>query len=188
MEEVDTDLISVVTNGEVDEESEQNLITNLRQLQKDAADVFGKTKVMDVPGYQGMLGIEYQYISSEVTEKIARDIRRETKHVNGAGTNLLSSVDTLIAASKNVLIRNGNHGEWLNEDGSYAEGVHPINKNHQVNFKNTELARILEYDAMDSREVVLGLYGSEHKIIQANIILSQWLTDKSRTADEDFLG
>jgi hypothetical protein len=185
-----TGVVTSMTNGGIGEEDEQALISNLRQLRADAADLYGKTKVMDVPGYHGMLGVEFQYISSEVTEKIAREVRRETKNVNGQGVSLLSSLDTLIAASKNVLKRAKRYasGDWLNEDGTYAEGVTSISKDHQVNFRSDELARILDYDASDPREVVIGLYGSEHKIIQANVLLSQWLTDKSRTADEDFLG
>jgi hypothetical protein len=76
-----------------------------------------------------------------------------------------------------VLIRADVHRNWR-----------PLAKQHQVNFRSLELARTLDYVADDSREVVLGLYGSEHKVIEANIILSRWLTDKTRTADEDFLG
>ena len=174
-------------NGDGDSEEKDNLLTNLRQLRKDATDLYGHTKVLEVPGYEGLLAIEYQYISSEVTEKIARDVRRETKNVNGIGTNLLASLDTLIAASKNVLIRNSAHGNWIEDDGSYCQGVRGINGGSQVNFKNTALAEILDYDASDSRDVVLGLYGSEHKIVEANIILSRWLTDRTRTSDEDFL-
>jgi hypothetical protein len=166
-----------VTNGEVDDESQGALLDNLKQLRAEATNLYGTTHIMEVPGYQGLLAIEYQYISSEVTENIARDVRRETKNVNGAGSGLLSSVDTLVAASKNVLIRKDIHHDWR-----------PLDKNRQVNFRSLELARTLDYVADDSREVVLGLYGSEHKVIEANIFLSRWLTDKTRTADEDFLG
>jgi len=193
--ETETDFITTVadmsgmtTLSETEDDEATNLITNLRQLRTDAVDLYGHTKVLDVPGYKGMLAIEYQYISAEVTEKIARDVRRETKNVNGVGTNLLASLDTLIAASKNVLIRRKIQGEWLTEDGGLGIGVKGIGGEHQVNLRSTELAEILNYDAADPRDVVLGLFGSEHKIIEANIILSRWLTDKTRTSDEDFLG
>jgi hypothetical protein len=166
-----------VTNGEVDDESQGALLDNLKQLRAEATNLFGTTKVMEVPGYKGLLAIEYQYINSEVTEVIAREVRRETKNVNGIGMNLLASLDTLIAASKNVLIRKDTHRDWR-----------PLDKEHQVNFKSLTLARTLDYPADDSRDVVLGLYGSEHSVIEANILLSRWLTDKTRTADEDFLG
>lgn len=178
-----TDVPDSTENGDGD----ANLITNLKHLRTEAVDVYGHTKVLEVPGYKGLMAIEYQYINAEVTENIARTIRRETKNHNGVGTNLLASLDTLIAASMNVLVRKETDGEWLREDGSYGAGVHPIDRENQVNFRDLELARILGYDAADSREVVLGLFGSEHSIIQANIMLSGWLTDKTRTADEDFL-
>lgn len=186
--EIEHTEFDIAGNGEVGEDDEANLIANLRQLRSETANVFGSTKVMEVPGYEGLLAIEYNYISSEVTEKIARDVRRETRSVNGAGTTLLSSLDTLIAASKNVLIRNRAQGDWVTEDGSYAPGVRPIRRDHAVNFRSVELATILDYDAGNSREVVLGLYGSEHSVIEANVFLSRWMTDKTRTADEDFLG
>jgi hypothetical protein len=177
------------SNGGVEEEDKQDLLSNLKALRREATDLYGKSKVLEVPGYHGMMAIEYQYISSEVTEKIARDVRRETKNVNGIGTNLLASLDTLIAASKNVLTRReGVSGDWLLEDGTYGPGVRPISGEHQVNLRSTELSRLLDYDAADSREVVLGLFGSEHSVIEQNIFLSRWLTDKTRTADEDFLG
>jgi hypothetical protein len=183
-----TTVSGVITNGEVDDETQDALLDNLKQLRTEAVDLFGTSKVMEVPGYKGLMAVEYAYISSEVTEHIAREVRRETKNVNGIGTNLLASLDTLIASSKNILIRKEAGSEWVNKDGSYAPGVHPINKSKQVNFKSLELSRILDYPADDSREVVLGVYGSEHKVIEANIILSRWMTDKTRTADEDFLG
>jgi hypothetical protein len=166
-----------VTNGEVDDESQGALLDNLKQLRAEATNLFGTTKVMEIPGYHGLLAIEYTYINAEVTEMIARDVRRETKNVNGIGMNLLASLDTLIAASKNVLIRKDVQRDWR-----------PLDKEHQVNFKSLELARTLDYPASNSREVVLGVYGSEHSVIEANILLSRWLTDKTRTADEDFLG
>jgi hypothetical protein len=177
MEDELTTVTGVTTNGEVDDEAQGALLDNLKQLRTEATNLYGQNKIMEVPGYQGLLAIEYQYISSEVTESIGRDVRRETKNVNGIGSGLLASIDTLIAASKNVLIRSDVHNEWR-----------PINKNKQVNFKSLEMSRILDYPADDSREVVLGLYGSEHKVIEANIILSRWMTDKTRTSDEDFLG
>jgi hypothetical protein len=187
MEDIETGNMTVATNGEVDEDDEVNLIANLKQLRTDASNLYGVKHVMDVPGYKGLMAVEYGYISSEVTEKIARDVRRETKNNNGAGMNLLSSIDTLVAASRNVLIRKAATGDWLLPDGEYAPGVRPIRKDHTVNFRTTELATILDYDAKDGREVVLGLYGSEHSIIEANVFLSRWMTDKTRTADEDFL-
>jgi len=173
----------VSSNGDV---GTDDLLGNLRQLRADAANVFGISKVMEVPGYLGKLAVEYQYINAEVTEEIARSVRRETKNVNGIGTNLLSSLETLIAASKNVLIRKATTDDWVSIDGRehWPESV-----TRYVNFRdNMKLANLLDYEAGDSRELVLGLYGSEHKVVEANLILSRWLTDKSRTSDEDFLG
>jgi hypothetical protein len=95
-------------------------------------------------------------------------------------------LETLIAASKNVLIRKATTDDWVSIDGRehWPELV-----TRYVNFRdNMKLANLLDYDASNSRELVLGLYGSEHKVVEANLILSRWLTDKSRTSDEDFLG
>ena len=176
------------TPDEVAENGAVDIIESLRQTRAEVADVFGKTKVLDVPGYKGLLAVEYQYISSEVTEKISREIRRETRNVNGSGVTLLASLDTLIAASKRVLIRDKAEGSWTDESGQLSPGVRGIDGDRPVNFRGHRLAEILRYDAGDNREVVLGLFGSEHSVIQQQILLSNWLTDRSRTADEDFFG
>jgi hypothetical protein len=187
MEDTETQ-VDLAANGNGDGEAPPNLIEQLRQTRVEVAEVFGKTHALSVPGYQGLLGIEYVYISSEVTEKIARDVRRETKNVNGIGSSLLSALDTMIAASRNVLVRDEAKGEWLKEDGSLSEGVRGIDTTKQVNLRTTRLAEILNYDAVDGREVVLGLFGSEHKIIEHSLLLSRWMTDSTQTMDEDFLG
>jgi hypothetical protein len=49
------------------------------------------------------------------------------------------------------------------------------------------LARLLNFDADSGREVVLGLFGSEHAITNQNMILSNWLADRTKQLDEDFL-
>ena len=179
---------ATATNGAIDEETEGALLDNLKHLRTEAADVFGTTKIMEVPGYHGLLAIEYQYINSEVTEQIARDIRRETKNVNGIGTNLLASLDTLIAASKSVMVRDKLEEEWRPITQSRKEWLAGEQHHKRISFRQMDLSHLLDYSAGDFREVALGIYGSEHAVIEANVILSRWLTDKSRTADEDFLG
>lgn len=154
-----------------------DLLATLSEARKEAQP-FGKTKLIEVPGYHGLLAIEYQYIGSEITEAIARKVRRETRSVDGQGSGLLASIDTLRAACKRVLCRrSADEKEWISVGG----------KSKPVVRLDTTLSRLLNYDADDGREVVLGLFGSEHAINQQNLIVSQWLADKSRTSDEDFL-
>lgn len=197
----------IVTTGSLADEPDeldgegkaQDIIESLRQQRREVADVYNKTKILDVPGYNGLLAVEYQYINSEVTEDIARKIRRETKNVNGRGLTLLSAVDTLVAASKRVLIRDKAEGDWIDADGNLAPGVRGIesepraqnvgiDNNRPVSLRGTALSKVLKYAADDDRENVMGLFGSEHSVIQTQVLLSNWLTDRSRTADEDFFG
>lgn len=153
-----------------------DLLSDIRQARVDAQP-FGKTKILEVPGYRGLLAIEYQYIGSEITEAIARKVRRETRAANGAGSSLLGSIDTLRAACKRVLVRRNTTDKWISIGGAERPYVR----------LDSQLAGLLNYEADDGREVVLGLFGSEHKIVQQNVILSQWLADQTRQLDEDFL-
>jgi len=170
--EVDEE-VEVSENGDVP----TDVLESIREARVEAQP-FGKTKLIEVPGYHGLLAIEYQYIGSEITESIARKVRRETRAVDGRGSSLLSSIDTLRAACKRVLCRRSvEDKEWMSVGGT----TQPVVR------LDTKLSRLLNYDADDGREVVLGLFGSEHAILQQNIVLSNWLADKTRQADEDFL-
>lgn len=157
-----------------DEGNEDSLFQNLRNAREDLQP-FGHTITLEVPGYKGLLGIDFQYIGTDVTEKIARKIARNTKSVNGEGSSLLASLDTLIAACREVMVRDNPDQVWR----SIKPGYVPVKL-------DTRLSEILKYDARDQREVVLGLFGSEHAIIQMNVQLSRWLTDITRKVDEDF--
>lgn len=159
-------------NGDVPE----SLLSELRDAQREAQP-FGKTKLIHVPGYNGLLAIEYQYIGSEVTESIARKVRRETRPVDGRGSGLLSSIDTLRAACKRVLCRRTLDGPWMSVGG----------KGRPIVRLDEQLARLLNFDAESGREVVLGLFGSEHAITNQNMVLSGWLADRTKKLDEDFL-
>lgn len=166
-----------VLNDEVDESNEPgDVLSSIRQAREEAQP-FGKTKILEVPGYRGLLAIEYNYIGSEITEAIARKVRKETRSQNGQGTNLLSSIDTLRAACKRVLCRRKVGDKWISIGGASQPFVR----------LDVTLSSLLGYSANDGREVVLGLFGSEHKIVQQNVILSQWLADQTRETDEDFL-
>lgn len=165
--------VEVDENGEVPE----GVMASIREARVEAQP-FGRIKVIEVPGYHGLLAVEYQYIGAEITEAIARKVRRETRAVDGRGSNLLASIDTLRAACKRVLCRrDASDKEWLSVGGS-AQPVVRL---------DVKLANLLSYDASDGREVVLGLFGSEHAIIQQNVILGNWLADRTRESDEDFL-
>lgn len=153
-----------------------DILSSLRES-REAAQPFGKTKVLEVPGYNGLLAIEYQYIGSEITEAIARKVRRETRSNGGRGINLLASIDTLRAACKRVLVRKKIGDKWTSIGGANRPFVR----------LDTRISSLLNFNAEDGREVVLGLFGSEHKIVQQNVILSAWLADQTRELDEDFL-
>jgi hypothetical protein len=67
--------------------------------------------------------------------------------------------------------------EWMSVGGSGQPVVR----------LDAKLARLLKYEADGGREVVLGLFGSEHAILQQSLILGAWLADRTRESDEDFL-
>lgn len=167
-----------VLNDEVDESGGDpgDVLSQIRQSREEAQP-FGKTKILEVPGYHGLLAIEYQYIGSEITEAIARKVRRETRAQNGVGSSLLGSIDTLRASCKRVLCRRKVGDKWMSVGG----------QSRPIVRLDTTLSSLLNFPADNGREVVLGLFGSEHKIVQQNVILSQWLADQTRNSDEDFL-
>jgi hypothetical protein len=150
----------------------------LGQLRKkrNAVQPFGKTVTLEVPGYDHCLGIEYVYIDADVTEEIGNRVAKELRPLNGKGENFLSSIETLLAACKQVMIRESANEPWR-----------PIDTSRPVRFES-KLAELLDFDADDAREVCIGVFGSEHAIIQQNIILSRWLTDITRDVEADFLG
>lgn len=152
------------------------IVNEVKESQKGISPI-SKTKTLTVPGYKGLLGIEYRFIDTEVTESIAREVNRETKHNNGVGAGLLSSIDTLVRGCKRVMVRgDARSKEWMSIGGDRM-----IHLDH-------ELAAILGFQASDSRDVVLALFGSEHAIINQNLIYSRWLADTESTQAEDFLG
>jgi hypothetical protein len=172
-EEVDDDSDLVEENGEVPDD----VLATLREAQVEVQPL-GKTKILEVPGYKGLLAIEYQYIGSEVTENIARKVRRQTRAIDGRGSGLLSAIDTLRASCKRVVCRRTTDDKkWMSVGG----------KKLPVVRLDLTLARLLNFDAEDGRDVVLQLFGSEHAITNANLIISSWMTDQTRQMDEDFL-
>jgi len=178
--ELEPNTTEVEENGAVPAE----VLDNIREQRAEVAAVVGKTKILEVPGYKGCLAIEYKYIGSEITENIARKVRRETRSANGQGSTLLASIDTLRAACRRVLVRADTHSKWKSPGGDRM----PIVR------LDSNLARLLKFDPADfdpdnsGRGTVLGVFGSEHKINQANLLVSQWLSDTTREIDEDFLG
>lgn len=166
----------------VDEESSNGhstpdaaLFQNLRKARAEIQP-FGNSLTLEVPGYAGLLGIEYKYIDTGVTERIAKKIARELRSVHGEGETLLGSIDTLVAASKQIVVRDDEKAEWR----PITQSIIP------VKLGDLKLTEILDYQARDAREVVLGLFGSDHAIIRQSVALSQWLSDVTRKVDEDF--
>lgn len=167
--EPESGLPTPVLDGE-----DQDLFSDLK-ARRAALEPAGKTKVLEVEGYEGKLGVEYRYIGSEITEVIQKACMKETKSVGQRGLTLLASLDTLKEACARVMIRGAASEEWR-----------PM-KPEPIKFDD-RLAQKLGFDAVDDRHVILGLFGSEHAVIQQYMKLSMWLTDTTRDVDDDFLG
>jgi hypothetical protein len=163
---------SVATH--IDLDGDKAVIAGIRQ-QRTELEPFGQTKIIDVPGYNGMLGIEYNYIDSETTETISRAVAKETRSHGGKGITLLASIDTLIEACRRVVIRGATDQDWRSMPPD------PV-------VFDSQLSETLGYDAGSSREVVLGLFGSEHAIVQQYMKLSAWLTNVTQDVDDALLG
>lgn len=154
----------------------ETVLERLRGLQKQAAPI-GQTKKYVIPGYEGCLGVELQYIDSEVVEEIVTAVQRETKDSNGKGSNLLASIDTIERACKRIMIRSTPADDWID----ISEDV-----NNPVKF-DARLSALLNFSANSPREVIIKLFGRDHAIINLNVAFSQWLADGSKTQAEDFL-
>jgi hypothetical protein len=163
---------SVATH--VDLDGDKAVIAGIRQ-QRTELEPFGRTLVIEIPGYQGMLGIEYGYIDSEATETISRAVAKETRSHGGKGITLLASIDTLVEACRRVMIRKDTSQDWR-----------PMPP-EPVQF-DSQLSETLEFDASSPREVVLGLFGSEHAVVQQYMKLSAWLTNVNTDVDDALLG
>jgi hypothetical protein len=135
----------------------------------------GKTIVLEIPGYDGKLAAEYQYIGTEETELISKRVMKETKRFGHRGMTLLSSADLLIAACQRVLIRGAADQDWA--------PLQPA----PVRFDRS-LAEAFRLPAEEPREVVMAIFGSEHAVVEQNMKLSNWLTNTTREVDDDFFG
>lgn len=166
--EEDEDLDPAETNGRP-----SNLIERLREARREAEQPHDA--VLEVPGYEGLLGVRYKYVSAENIEILGRRLQREIKRDKVKAENLLASIDTLIACCDEVVVRDSEDAGWK----SLADPP--------VRFDG-RLADVLDYEASNARDAVLGLFNNEHAIIRHNIVLSRWLADTTQEVNEDFLG
>lgn len=151
-----------------------SVLEQLRQARKDVQPI-GKTEIIEIPGYQHLMAIEFQYVDAEVTEQIAKQVINELRSHNGSGTALLTAIDLIIASTKQIMVRDDVGQVWR-----------PIIERIPAVKFDEKLASLLKFNASSPREVVLGVFGSQHAILGVNMTLSQWLANVTRKADADF--
>lgn len=191
----DPTLTNINPDDSIEETAEENgsggLLDRIVEIRKEVIESSTTTLDLDVPGYQKLLIVRYRYIDGIVTEHMGKKLRKELKKIDGEGETLLGSVDTLIAACEQILVRDPGNENCLRDDKGKVTDLRPIQPGAipPVQF-DERLSEILKFDppARSAREVVRGLFNNDHAIIRQNIALSQWLADTTKEVDQDFLG
>lgn len=150
-----------------------NLIERLRAARREQEKPH--YTVITIPGYEGLMGVRYKYVSAERIEQLSKKLQREIRKTKAKAEGLLASLDTVIAACEEIVIRGSDDEEWQ------SLGDPPIRFDDR-------LAETLGYEADNARDAVLGCFNNEHAIIRHNILVSRWLADTTTEVDESFLG
>ena len=145
---------------------------------KRAEQVADRTLDLDVPGYGGLIGLRLGPVRGQVLSRIlerARDSRSPEKDYN-------ANADTLIAATREVLIRMRPEDEWT---------VLPDDDGEPVKMDD-RLASRLGLEATKAREVVRELFGQANAPelavgATANEYV-EWATATNAEADETLMG
>lgn len=145
--------------------------------------------ILEIPGYNGLLGVRYNNIGTDITEKVGKKLRKELKARGGEGESLLTSLDTLINACDQIVVKDPDHPRVLPDDKGEPTVWRPIDPDNPVPVRfDRRLASILKFDAGSAREAVLGVFGQEHAVVAQSLAVSRWLTDITREVDQDLLG
>jgi hypothetical protein len=130
---------------------------------------------LDVPGYQGRLVIRYGAVPWSVISKAQDKIAKPGRDGEGS---LLAQVDFLIAACREVLVR---------ESDSAGE-PEPIDPNGDTRRFDPELAALLNSGTSNARALVRWLFANDPAVaVQAGEVMS-WSIDTDADVTDDLMG
>lgn len=128
-----------------------------------------KTEIFHVPGYDGLLAVEYRLLGYDA----AREIGRKHRQKNDPRRLINSQIDTLIAACVNF--------HYVDKDGKYQT----LDGDNVVRY-DKRLAEILEIEDHDSaRQIVLGVFQNEIALIDHHVTVMDWMRTGVREEDEE---
>ena len=163
---------------EAEEQSEANtLMERLRAERQGMAE--DQSIDISIPGYgDPVLLCRYRLVEGRELQRIMDKVRRQTK--DSFDRNLLTTVDTFIAACEGIYIK---------EPDSEEEPVplDPDNTGAPMQYEPS-LAKFLGFEANNAREVVRGVFGeNDNAIMQHGARLARWFGNTELTDTEEFL-
>jgi hypothetical protein len=139
-----------------------------------------RTVTIDVPGYDGELGVRYQW---KPYEELARRGQALQKVKDPTKRDMLAAADTLIALCDEVVI------QAESDPRADEKGWAPLTDEGDDPIKFDEyLADKLGYEATSAREAVFGLFNNDYAVLNQAMTLSVWLQDTTQEVDSDFSG
>jgi len=128
---------------------------------------------VEVPGYQGRLVVRYGRVPVSAIAR-AQDMMAKPGR-DGEGM-LFGNVDFLVAACREVLVRN--------DDGE----LEPIDPSGEPRRFDPELARLLGSETTTARATVRWLFANDPAVmVQAGEVM-QWTVENREEADEELMG
>lgn len=149
----------------------QSVIASLREARNKIGANADPVRIA-VPGYNGDLVIEYQWIPFEEISATS-DSLSQIKDI--ADLNVAAAADTVVACCREVFVRIDGRLQPLSTNGT------------PVKFDD-RLAYSLGIEATTARATAIAVFNNEYALIETANELAKWLKDASVRVNGEFLG
>lgn len=162
----------VATNGS------SSLLDQLRVIREE----LGKARetALEVPGYEGLLFVKYQYVDGMWDEM--KKIGQAVEKSKNPRKELYGQADTLLFACKEVVVYQPERAD------ADENGYCPILPNQGVTKFDENLAEALGFEAKTAREVLFGVFRNHLAISKQHNELMDWAASNQRDLDKDTEG
>lgn len=130
-----------------------------------------RRKIMEIPGFDGDLYVEYRALAWEEVQEISERTRKALIK----DRMLVGSMDTLITACTQVLIK-------------VNDKLKPLSETDEPIRYDEELATALGFTANSAREALQGTFNNDLAIVSQTVELTQWMEGERKEVDEKLLG
>jgi hypothetical protein len=149
----------------------QSVVGRLRERRVELAQ--GRTKLMEVPGFNGDLIAEYRALTWQELQDVGKRVRKE--FTTEGDRILYGAVDMLIAACTQILI---------NVNGK----MKPLSEEELPIRFDGELAEALGFKASTAREALQGAFNNDLAIVSTAMSLTQWMEGERQEVDQTLMG